>query len=340
MKVNLKKEIFLAVASILLIIILSEVGLRLFREEYPKFNDQSSEYYANPRGYYDFLYIDNDGDSVYGLNYMADKTKYRLPDFLNAENYSKIMLQPSLKNNILGIGDSFTFGSGVRYEDVYLIRLQHLLNNKTKGSSHRYKIKNAGILGADVYDVWEVFNSEMSKESYSLVTYGFVLNDFGMPGYEHYAHDLIDQDNGGYKFDPLRKKSAVYNFIMEVVDLNRISKKTEKAYLRAFDDSYQAEHGLELINKMANVAESEGSKFILIIFPVLWKLNKGYPFNEIHEKLKNFCIENDILVLDLLPYFSEYKTEELWAAPTDHHPNEIAHNISAKALHEFIEGMR
>jgi hypothetical protein len=35
--------------------------------------------------------------------------------------------------------------------------------------------------------------------------------------------------------------------------------------------------------------------------------------------------------------FSGHEAEDLWANPTDHHPNEIAHRIAADEIAAFIE---
>ena len=41
-------------------------------------------------------------------------------------------------------------------------------------------------------------------------------------------------------------------------------------------------------------------------------------------------------VLDLLPAFGERDAEALWVHPADHHPNEEAHALAARALGEFL----
>jgi hypothetical protein len=72
------------------------------------------------------------------------------------------------------------------------------------------------------------------------------------------------------------------------------------------------------------------------LFPLLHEFH-DYPFQEIHDKVRDFCRKYDILLLDLLPAFSEHKAESLWAHPTDYHPNEIAHRIAAEEIHTFLK---
>jgi hypothetical protein len=41
-------------------------------------------------------------------------------------------------------------------------------------------------------------------------------------------------------------------------------------------------------------------------------------------------------VHDLLPAFGGHQDHQLWVHPTDHHPNEIAHDLAAGSLEEFV----
>jgi len=330
-----KKNILLLIGSIILALFIIEMGFRLIGPKYYRFNDASQEYYVNARGYYDLLYLERGNDPVYGLRYIEDESKYRIP----SKNYKFDNSYQNENKLILGIGDSFTYGRGVRYEDIYLSKLEYFLNENKE--NRKFGILNKGKVGLNLArnkdSIFDIFSSEIDKFNYSFVIYGFVLNDFGLT-IEHgiYGQDLIDQNNGGYKYNIWRKRLAIYNFIMNSIDMRRISKETINGYLKAFED---AEDKFEIIKEMDQISKSKDSKFILVIFPLLWNLEENYPFLEIHEKLNNFAQKNNILVLDLYSYFKDYRTEELWAAPTDHHPNEIGHEIAAKALYEFIGDM-
>ena len=55
------------------------------------------------------------------------------------------------------------------------------------------------------------------------------------------------------------------------------------------------------------------------------------------DRIHDFCRENNVFLLDLLPAFSEQKAESLWVHFTDFHPNEIAHRIAAEGIHAFLK---
>lgn len=233
----------------------------------------------------------------------------------------------------MGLGDSFFYGRGVRYEDICLTRLENLLSR----GSDRIAVKNCGVVGAGIQDVVEIYSRESaSLPPGSLVVYGMVLNDFGLDMAEPIRGlNFIDINNGGYTFNPLRERSALINFIIHVVEKRQLHKKTLKAYLESFEGE-SAEIGFEFFDNLNHsIFEDEGT-LLVVIFPLLYDF-ENYRFGSIHQKIKNFCNDRRILLLDLFPAFSRHPAEDLWANPTDHHPNETAHRIAAEEIAAFID---
>jgi hypothetical protein len=168
------------------------------------------------------------------------------------------------------------------------------------------------------------------------VIYGLVLNDFGLDLTTPIKGlNFIDINNGGYTFSPLRKSSALINFISHSVEKRRLHTNTVKAYVESFEGE-SSENGFDLLNELdQSILEDEGT-LLVVVFPLLYDFEK-YRFSSIHEEIQSFCERHRILYLDLLPAFSRYRAEDLWANPTDHHPNEIAHRIAADEIAAFIE---
>ena len=324
----LNSKYLLVLLSFLLTLAGLEIFLRCFGPHYTKFGILSHEYYTNPRNYYNFLHYDTEGQSVYGLRYYWSATYMRIPDSINHK------LNQYKAKSILGLGDSFTFGQGVRYEDIYLTRLGKLLKDQ-------YYIQNRGVCGADIETIYCIFTQTYTLQKYEFVIYGFVLNDFGLPGEIFKGNNLIDFNISNINninekiYDVWRVRSRLYNFIMHRLELKEISQKTVQTYRHAFDNGHETTIKLNLIKQMHNMTAEQGGQFILIIFPLLWELD-DYPFVPIHQLLKDFCNQNQIKVLDLLPFFQKRKTQALWAAPSDHHPNEIAHKIAAQAILKYM----
>ena len=303
-----------------------EICLRIFGPPYYRFNNLSQEYYSDARGYYDIIRVENNRP-VYGLDYHEDSNGYRV-----SQDPKKLAIELPDKY-ILGLGDSFTYGRGVRYEDIYLTKLQEILNH---GSS-RVVVKNCGVVGAGIQDVVDIYARESSTlPRSSLVIYGFVLNDFGLVMTEPIQGlNFIDINNGGYTFNPLRKYSASINFMFHAVETRRLHTATLRAYLASFEGDNE-ENGFHILEDLRQEIRSDGGTLLVVVFPLLYDF-ENYRFRSIHEKVSAFCDEHDILFLDLFHAFSTYSARELWANPTDHHPNDIAHRIAAREIADFIK---
>jgi hypothetical protein len=56
----------------------------------------------------------------------------------------------------------------------------------------------------------------------------------------------------------------------------------------------------------------------------------------VHDAVVRYCSDHGIPVLDLRPAYSGYDGLELWVHPSDQHPNEIAHDMAARAIAWFL----
>jgi len=291
------------------------------------------EYYSNPRGYFDVSR--SEGDTViYRVELhevrVAGAPCRRIPECI--EKPEEVLAFLARKDTVLALGDSFMLGQGVRYEDTYIRRLEKLL---AKEGETKW-IKNTAVAGYDIEHICMAYDLFSAESHYPLVIYGFVLNDFGMPGKENIiGSDLIDLNNGGYQYNPWRTHYASVNFVFNCIERIRLDRTTRKSYLEAFKGE-DADDKFELLRTMNRKIELKGSRLAIVLFPLLHEFH-DYPFQEIHDKVCDFCRKNDILLLDLLPAFSEHTAESLWVHPTDYHPNEIAHRIAAEEIHAFLK---
>jgi lysophospholipase L1-like esterase len=324
-KTTLMPKLALSALAAITVLGAAEVVLRFVGPVYYRFNGNSAEYYTNPRGYH--VPIRTEGKNIiYGLNYNQSPEGFRTADFEYDKSGKK-----AAEHTILALGDSFTFGRGVKYEDIYTTRLSKML----KENGYDYSVRNCGLIGADIERISEIYRLESEKNAYPLVIYGFVLNDFGLSSRAGIkGSDFIDNNNGGSRWSAVRDASRVYNLFAYAVEKRRLNDRTARAYLEAFRDG-RAERKFELITAMNKSIESKGGKLVVIVFPLLYDL-KDYPFKEIHEKLAGLCASKNIAMLDLLPVFSVYKAEDLWANPTDQHPNETAHKLAAESLYSYL----
>lgn len=193
---------------------------------------------------------------------------------------------------------------------------------------------NFGVDGANIWQIRDIYEKEYHKfPPGHIVVYGFVLNDFGLNSSGIKGLNFIDINNGGNQYNLWRKKSAFLNFLCYSIEKIRLHTLTTQAYLDSFET---AEEEFNILNDLNKKVSENNGELMIMIFPLLYNFQK-YQFKDIHNKIKTFCRKNDILVLDLLPAFSKFRAEDLWAHYTDHHPNEIAHRIAAEELADFLK---
>ena len=96
------------------------------------------------------------------------------------------------------------------------------------------------------------------------------------------------------------------------------------------------EYWRELTNlmlKARNILEKNNAKILFVLFPSLDALAEDeYVFSDIHSLLSQFWQESNIPFVDLTKAYRSYGPSKLKIHADDAHPNEIAHEIAAKAI--------
>lgn len=338
--------------SLLMCFLCLEIGLRIWGPDYHRvavgrpferenldggivlFKDVF-EYHSNPRGYFD-VRREEDKQIIYGVELRsagsraAGSPARRIPEHMDSP--ADVLAFLTRQDKVLALGDSFTLGQGVRFEDTYVRRLEKLLAKEGMPIT----IRNTGVRGFGLEDVCDTYRVYSARRDYPVVIYGFVLDDFGLPDMESLTGcDYIDANNDQDMSGPWRRHYASINFIHHCLDRIRLDHVTKNAYRQAFHGE-NAGDKFRLLKGLDRKIQSDGGKLVIVLFPLLHEFD-DYPFQEIHDKIHGCCRENDILLLDLLPAFRQHTAESLWVHPTDYHPNEIAHHIAAEEVLSFLQ---
>jgi hypothetical protein len=277
-------------------------------------NSETIHYFgSDPRGYFD------DGAT---LTYRTNSLGFRGPE--------TSLKKPTGTFRIVGLGDSFTFGTGVRQEDTFLAVLEKTLN-ATRGHIS-FEVINFGVMG---------FNTthEVSLLQHIGVTYDpdavvicFFLNDADGCGTHEIFNAATKQDIPFW-----RRHSRLLDYIATRFERRLAVRSLVESYHNSFrDDSIGWISAQRALKKAKAISKQHGFHLVLMIFPVLWNLSESYPFVDIHDTIVSFSERSLIPVLDLLPAFNGFDGPELWVHPNNQHPNERAHKIAAQALHRFI----
>ena len=289
------------------------------------------QYDDNPRGYFD-----------------ADNAVQMTVGRLGFREHDRALdpAKPPGTVRILGLGDSFAFGVGVKDRDTFFYRLETALN--ADAGEHRFEVLNAGVQGYNTRD--EILYLErhwlpMGIDP-DIVLIVFYLND----AYSDSTFLNMGQTLGIQLEQPegMAEVSRIWDLAQHKWRARRVSRETETYYKSfyftnavAFLDRPGAFAIDWTVSRTAleyavTLGRQHGFKPGVVVFPELYRLDRGYPFQPIHDVVTEACRALDIPVLDLLDVYRGHDPRALWVHPSDHHPNERAHAMAAEALERFV----
>jgi lysophospholipase L1-like esterase len=226
---------------------------------------------------------------------------------------------------VLCLGDSFTFGEGVREKDAWPQRLGQILGAKTQ-------VINAGLQGADLDSealYLFLYGRQLAPD---VVVIAFFMND-AMPFEETVAHQSLLE--APVATSSLGRYSAIGRFL----ERRRGAASQTRRYLDDLHQSFSSQHWRDeraRIPRVRAMADHDGFRVLAAIFPLLYGLDGNYPLEREHVEVRKAFADAGIEVVDLLPTFRGRVASELWAHATDPHPNEIAQAMAAERIAQAL----
>jgi len=292
-------------------------------------------YDGNPRGYFG---PDNEVDhDTNSLGYRGPEFPIRFkPEGAETDKAEKAF-------RIVFLGDSFTFGEGVRFEDTYAEAAARLLRKEHAEPGRTYESFNLGVGGYNTrQELWVLRNWGGLALKPDLVVVGYVLNDaepplfafdpmMGGPVRQGRAIEegLGDDEPSGDLFNSLR----IARLAWKVLEDKKVSSRTESYYKSLYEPSNSGwTESAAALREIVAACRDVDVPCCVLVFPVLHRLGPDYPFREIHRTVVETATDAGAEVIDLLPAFEGQDAAGLWVHPADHHPNELAHAIAARSL--------
>lgn len=269
---------------------------------------------TNPDGYFD-------PDST--LTYKINSLGFRGKDTTHKKPPGTI--------RIAVIGDSFTFGIGVRNEHTLPSVLESQLIAET--NNRNIEVLNLGVGGYNTeHEVNLLSNFGISLEP-DIVIICFFLNDTNA-GRTAKAFGKWTPEN---QLPLWRRYSRLIDIFASRFERQSSARELAVEYKTSYEnDSPGWIKSRNSLKEAILLSKKHGFALYLVIYPVLWSLSDDYPFQEIHKTISNYAASLGIPVLDLQPAFRGFDGPELWAHPNNQHPNAKAHLIAAQALSKFI----
>lgn len=223
---------------------------------------------------------------------------------------------------ILAVGDSFTFGLGVRVEDCWVQLLERALRQRL---ARHVEVINGGFAAGhrpEGYRRW--LEGGALKLEPDLVLVGFCLNDMGS----------IPMAIGRNLTEPwLGGRSQLLALVQRAVSERRDRPGREFDFADIIHKSpvtwNQTQKALLDIKRHL---EQQGVDLLVAIFPMLSHLDESYPYRGLHRLVRDHCERHGIQVVDLMDDFLGESERDLWVHPTDQHPNDVGHRKIADGL--------
>lgn len=232
------------------------------------------------------------------------------------------------------VGDSFTFGPRLQYDDTFSKRIERWLNlNKEQPL---VEVLNFGVSGSSTRDEVVLVNQALEKNA-DLVILQITLND----AEPHILSKEERQDLFGAAF----LKWPIFRYWKSLGFLaSRFhNSSTYRAYIKYHSQFWENPDSFKVfedsVKRMQAACAEVHKPFIAVLFPLFdFPFNDRYPLLGVHKKIDDTLATLAIPHLDLLHAYDGIPNERMQVVPgDDNHPNEIAHRIAAEQIIEFLK---
>lgn len=231
--------------------------------------------------------------------------------------------KPNL-HRIIFLGDSLTFGWGVKEEETFARKIETILS-----AEKPVEIINAGHGNYNSTQEANFFFKYAQSWKPNQVVLFYFINDAEeiqlSTKWDFFSHSrLVSLFWSAYRSSGLGGGGKSQSFADYYANLYKNS---------------GWEKSKESLKKLADYCAEKGLTFQVVILPELHQLNP-YLFEKEHELIKRFLTENKIAHKDLTEDFKLAgieNTRELWVSDDDAHPNDKAQEMIANYAKDFIK---
>jgi hypothetical protein len=239
------------------------------------------------------------------------------------------------------VGDSFTYGAGVLFEDAYGRRVARGLS---ADRGEPWEAVVLAIPGIATPREAQIVREEAFTYEPDLLFLGYVLNDAEVPraGEQQRAEDWLKASDPEVA-PPWWRRSALLGLVADRLRATRENRARIENYLAIYEDGHPGYQAVvKGLTEIATLAHEHKVPLIVAVFPLFGNpLDRTYPFESIHRKLEAVCRPLGVIFVDLLPYYRGLDWRLLVVeGGADEHPNEVAHRIAAEALLRVVDGPR
>ena len=291
------------------------------------------------------LYLKYRDVQIGGADSPSGITFYRKYYTLNSWGFRDVERQESKSLGtfrILVLGDSFTFGAGIKFkEDLYPALLEAKLNGSGEGSP-QYEVINTGAKGLNTSQQHEYLNLKGLALDPDMVIIGHVLNDAETPDLKSdlvkglqsetllpcRLHRLLNR----YSFTYYITRRNLSGLLKDRVDSDT-GLTVYDAYLDGLYRGQNLDAYQDVVSSLAETCRENDLPLLLVSFPRISRARESpYPFSDARQVLQAIASEEGLHFVDLLPAILRSEATTLTVSAWDGHPNEDVHSAAADEI--------
>ncbi|MEM7792641.1 MAG: GDSL-type esterase/lipase family protein, partial [Verrucomicrobiota bacterium] len=287
-------------------------------------------YDGNPRGYFE------EGNLV---SHKTNSLGFRGDEFTIPKSSQLV--------RITALGDSFTFGEGVKDEDTYAEKLEALLQDQ-EDDAREFEVYNFGVGGFNTEQAVRLFEDLVIQVNPDHVVLGYTLNDAEPKLFvlDQAAQEIRRRERSVEAIESIYaleqssgflSRLKIVQLIQQILNKEKMTRATVEYYKALYKEKNADWSKTQAsFKRLSELCQQKEIECTVLVFPLLYDLSEDYPFIAIHEKIRKEAEMNGLNVVDLFPALKGMDHTSLWVHPTDQHPNEIVHQIAADALFQSI----
>lgn len=240
---------------------------------------------------------------------------------------------------IIVVGDSFTFGGKMHFDDNFCKRLERMLN--LNDHQRKVEVLNWGVSGYSSLQEVELVREAVSRFQPDLVVVQITLNDAELQPFR-VTHHYQNKRGKVILTNPLFKYWQSLGYIVRRIYYTRMHEEYITYHTAAFEnpDSWKLFTGA--FQQMQRLTSERGVPLLAVIFPMMsHSFDDKYPFHAVHQKIGAALAEQKISYVDLFEDFRGKDPVRLQVEPgQDAHPNEIAHRVAADRIYTTLLNLK
>jgi hypothetical protein len=256
---------------------------------------------------------------------------------INSRGYRDLersLVKPAGVRRVVCVGDSFTWGTGVLFDDAWPQRVERLLSR----DGQRWEAVNLGEPGLNTVQEAGKLEAEGFAYGPDVVVLAYVLNDSedqDAAEARRAADWLLEQRTRVEPRRSLLERTALVPFVRRRLWATVENRRRIEGFRSMYEDGYTGwAAGRKALRSIGGLCRARGVPLVVAIFPLFGNpLDDGYPFTAEHGKVAHVAAEAGARVVDLLPQYRGLEWRVLVVdGAGDEHPNEIAHRIAAQSI--------